>query len=59
MIIYDDDGVGYDVIPRQNIEDAIAEIQRVYNDDGEENTIWACRLRNAIEIIRKHMKEKR
>ena len=51
MIIYDDDGIGHDVVPTQAVKDAIAEI----------NQLEMCgkfthsELRNMIlRIIKKH-----
>ena len=55
MIIYDDDGIGYDVIPRKVIDDIRAEINRL--------TYYWCEIHprsvidDVLEIIDKHIGE--
>ena len=56
MIIYDDDGIGHDVVPRQAIEDIITEIQTEYNKHSDEWSYQAG-LYFAIDIIRKLIKD--
>ena len=49
MIIYDDDGIGHDVVPRKVIDDIKAEIkERLWEDDAE----------RVCEIINKHIGER-
>ena len=47
MIIFDDDGIGYDVVPRKVIEDIKAEILSLKGDNFP-NSYY-------VEIIDKHM----
>ena len=59
MIIYDDDGIGYDVVPRQAVEEAIAEIESHIT----KGIFWAYAdhysqgLGDAVEIIRKYVED--
>lgn len=54
MIIYDDDGIGYKVVPMQVIEDIKAEIK----DEARRgmNERYCDGLRRALKLIDKHMK---
>ena len=58
MIIYDDDGIGYDVVPRQAVKDVIAEIQTEIDDNVTipEAIDFNAGLKFALDIIRKHTK---
>ena len=59
MIIYDDDGIGYDVVPRKAVENAISEIESHIT----KGVFWAYAdhysqgLGDAVEIISKHIKD--
>ena len=61
MIIYDDDGIGHDVIPRQAVENAIAEIEKIMEIEPIDKSLNAriqyIALSKAVDIIRKHIKD--
>ena len=52
MIIYDDDGIGYDVVPRKTIDKIKAEILEIKNDGNQ-----FINIEYLLEIITKHLKE--
>ena len=69
MIIYDDDGIGYDVVSTQSVKDAIAEIEE-QRKSIHISAFVGCRIKGeyddlylngkhsglllALDIIRKH-----
>lgn len=53
MIIYDDDGIGYDVVSTQSVKDAIAEIDKKANS-GQWSEAVIYGMSKALDIIRKH-----
>ena len=59
MIIYDDDGIGYDVVPRKAVEEAIAEIESHITKGvfGAYADHYSQGLGDAVEIISKHIKD--
>jgi len=61
MIIYDDDGIGYDVIPRKTVEDIraeiIEEIESYRIADWESNNLLADGLQMALNVIDRHIGE--
>ena len=61
MIIYDDDGIGYDVIPRKTVKDIraeiIEEIESYRIADWESNNLLADGLQMALNIIDKNIGE--
>lgn len=62
MIIYDDDGIGYDVIPRKAIDDIKAEFisqypQNIYGDLELGGRSCVFSLNKVLEIIDKYTGE--
>ena len=55
MIIYDDDGIGYNVVSTQSVKDAIAEIEKKANS-GQWSEAVIYGMNKALDIIRKHTK---
>ena len=55
MIIYDDDGIGYDVVSTQSVKDAMAEIEKINEYDLPKDERTPCNIKKiVIDIIRKH-----
>ena len=57
MIIYDDDGIGYKVVPMQVIEDIKAEIMQIYEAEKDTDIRWTTGLKHSIKVIDKHIRE--
>lgn len=58
MIIYDDDGIGHDVVPRKAVEKIREEIKALAEEyDFYADTRRKYGLHTAVEIIDKHLKE--
>ena len=55
MIIYDDDGIGYDVVSTQSVKDAITEIEKKVNS-GQWSEAVIYGMNKALNIVRKHTK---
>lgn len=57
MIIYDDDGIGYDVVYKVDIENAISEIESHITKGifGAYADHYSQGLGDAVEIIRKYV----
>ena len=57
MIIYDDDGIGHDVIPTQAVKDAIAEIKEleetIFHTPNTDYEAYGA-VHNCIDIIKRH-----
>ena len=58
MIIYDDDGVGHNVVPMKVIEDIKADIEQTVNEETDYYEIWARGLHYSLKIIDKHISGK-
>ena len=57
MIIYDDDGIGHEVVPIKNVRDAIAEINKLQTYVFYSGDTKKVDLQEAMDILRKHIGE--
>ena len=58
MIIYDDDGVGHEVVPMSVIEDIRADIDEQYDIVKRDNIYCAEGLEMALDVIDRHISGK-
>ena len=56
MIIYDDDGIGHDVVPRQVFDDIKTEIHAYFMVKNNFKHLSYDVERDMLEIINRHMK---